>query len=130
MSSTTIVIGPADADDSGASAGATEGSGQASNSRRPGTIPTRDECLIGIAALNSLLVMRMITPAQANSMRANFMAMLRQYEPARQSPSAHLANESVLEIWRASPGLIDLLEPLLSAEQLEIIMREVRRDAG
>ena len=62
-------------------------------------------------------------------MRANFQAILRSHESSSSTGSARVADEDLLKLWRTHPGLVDLLEPLISAEQLDLVMREVRRDA-
>jgi hypothetical protein len=127
MTSNIILTPAADADSE--SSGKTKESSQTAGAGRSRTIPSRDECLQGIAALSGLVAMRILTPAQANTIRANFMAILREYEPARQAPSAHLPDEQVMELWRTHPELLDFIELLLTPEQLEMIMREVGRDA-
>jgi hypothetical protein len=108
----------------------TKNTSQSNSRRRSNAIPSVEDCLRAIAALSGLIALRVLTPAQANSIRANFVAILRQHEPARQTSTAQLADESVMEIWAKHPELLDYIEVLLTPEQLEMIMRQAGRDAN
>ena len=128
MSSTTLAVPePEDGDDEESEKSANPD--QSSGPRKPRYIPTRDECLAGIAGLNAALAIGLITPSKANSMRANFLAILRSHESSASTGSARVADEDLLKLWRTHPNLVDFFEPLVSAEQLDLVMREVRRDA-
>jgi hypothetical protein len=97
--------------------------------RSPGNAtPSHDACLEAIAALPGLVAMRILSPAQANSIRATYVEILRNHDRARQGQSAQLADDDVLKLWRDQPQLIDLLHPFLTQRQLELIMREARAD--
>jgi|SRR4051812_11035281 hypothetical protein len=126
MSTTTMAI-PEDGDDEQSETSSNRET--SSGPRKARHIPTREECLQGIAALTALIAMGLLTPARANAIRANFLAILRSHESGSSSGSARVADEDLLRLWRTQPGLIDLIQPLLTPEQLDLVMREVRRDA-
>ncbi len=126
MSSTTLALPREGDDEQNDSSSNPEHS---SGTRKPRHIPTREECLQGIAALNGALALGLITPSKANSMRANFQAILRSHESSSATGAARVADEDLLKLWRTQPGLVGLIEPLLTPEQLDLVMREVRRDA-
>jgi hypothetical protein len=92
------------------------------------SIPSREDCLKAMGAMPGLVGMRILKPAQANSIRAIYDSILDQHDRVRPGQSAPLADDDLLQLWRDQPHLIDLLEPLLSQEQLEMIMRKVRND--
>jgi hypothetical protein len=89
-------------------------------------IPTRQECLRAIAVLSGLTAMGKITPAKANSIRANYEAILREHDRARQGPAATIRDEDVLRVFENHPEDVELLQPLLTREQLNLLMRRSR----
>ncbi len=126
----SIVISPPAGDDDGESRDDAQSSNQGSSSRRSGTIPNREECLEKLARLPGMVAMKLLTPTEANTIRSILESILRHLEPVRRTPSAHLADEKVMGLWRPHPELLDHFEFLLTPEQLQEIMREVRGDAG
>ena len=72
--------------------------------RKPRYIPTRDECLAGIAGLIAAIAIGIITPSKANAIRANFQAILRSHESSSSTGSARVADEDLLKLWRTQPG--------------------------
>jgi hypothetical protein len=99
-----------------------------SDRRRRRASLSRDECLEAIAALPGLVAMRILSPAQANSIRATYAEILRHHDRAQQGHATQLADDDVLKLWHDHPQMIDLLQPLLTQSQLELIMRESRDD--
>ena len=89
-------------------------------------IPSPEDCLRAIAALPGLVAMRILTPAQSNSIRATYAAILQHHDRARHGQSAQLADDDVLKLWRDQPHLINLLHPILTQAQLDMIMRGAR----
>jgi hypothetical protein len=99
-----------------------------SNRSERSEIPSCEDCLQAIAALPGLVAMRFLTSAQANSIRATYVAILHYHDRNRQGHSAQLADDDVLKLWRDQPQLIDLLQPFLTQAQLDLLMREARDD--
>jgi hypothetical protein len=96
--------------------------------RAASAVPSREECLSAIAALNGLIALRILTSAQANSIGAGYVAILREHDRARQGTQRRLSDDDVRQIWNDQPHLIDMLESLLTDEQLEMVMRWSRSD--
>jgi hypothetical protein len=96
--------------------------------RSSGATPSRNECLQAIAALPGLVAMRILSPAQANSIRATYVEILRDHDRAQQGHSPQLTDDDVLKLWQDQPQMIDLLHPFLTQSQLGLIMREARDD--
>jgi hypothetical protein len=89
-------------------------------------IPTAQDCLRAIAALPGLTAIGKITPQKANSIRADYEAILRAHDRARQGPTVTIRDEDVLRVFANHPEDIELLQPLLTREQLDLLMRNMR----
>lgn len=91
-----------------------------------------EDCLRALTQLPGLLLMGMLTPAQANSMRATFATILQHHQKAQSTPIPGPATADVVQAVRNNPDLAAVLEPLLTDEQLESLMKEARddRDGG
>jgi hypothetical protein len=68
----------------------------------------------------------MLTPAQANSMRASHATILRYHEKRQSAPVHGPATADVMQAVRDHPELAAVLEPLMSDEQIESLMKEAR----
>jgi hypothetical protein len=91
-------------------------------------IPSAEDCLRAIAALPGLIAIRALTNAQANSIRASYESILRHHERSQDAPARHASDDHILKLVREQPGLLDLLEPFLTQDQLTIIMKEFKDD--
>jgi len=87
-----------------------------------------DQCLRALTQLPGLVAMGMLTPAQANSMRATYATILQHYQKTQSTPSHAPATADVVQAVRNNPELAALLEPLLTDEQIEALMQETRED--
>jgi hypothetical protein len=92
---------------------------------KPGSIPTEQDCLRMLAALNTLLLMGFIDPRRATAMRSTLAEILRYYrgqQASRTSPST-LSESDLATLLAADPKLVDLFAPLLSDEQVDWLLR-------
>src|SRR4051812_49564605 len=71
-------------------------------------IPTRKDCLRAIAALSGLTVIDKVSPAKANSIRANYVAILHEHARAQQDPAATIRDEDLERILQNHRDDIDL----------------------
>jgi hypothetical protein len=112
-------------DEHGQANGKSSGDSGQRRARQDG-IPSQEDCLRAIAQLSSLVALKVLTPLQANSIRANFEALLRHHHQSQASRPSQISDDRVLAILRASPELLSLLEPLLTDEQIALIGRDVK----
>ena len=97
--------------------------------RNQGHVPTRDECLHALAQLPGLVAMKVITPAQGNSIRSTYQAILAEHHKMHVGSQTSLANESVLKILQEQPALLALVEPMLTKDQIDLVMGKVKDDS-
>lgn len=110
---------PENADDSG-----TDGRGrtaQQNQARRH--VASEEECLRALGSLPALVALRLLTTAQANSIRGSYTAILQHYRQ-RASPTDRggVADDGLIEMLTRHPEYANLLEPLLSTEQIDAIL--------
>jgi hypothetical protein len=98
---------------------------------RPGksTIPSPDDCARAIAQLAGLVAMGMLKPAQANAIRAAFRDILHHHRTKAKEADKSVSNADVMDLLRHDPKLLNLLAPLLTSEQLDMVMSAGREDA-
>ncbi len=89
-----------------------------------GRIPSVNECLLALAQLPGLVATRVLSPTQANSIRSQFETILRHHPQSQQSHSPQITDEHLLKVLRAQPEALELLERLMTREQIDLIMRE------
>lgn len=96
-----------------------------SNTRKAGQILDERQCLAGLSQLPGLLAIGLLKPQTSNSMRGVFRDLLQHYQrTGRDAAKSSLANEDVLAILRENPAMLTMLAPLISDEQLQLIMGE------
>jgi hypothetical protein len=86
-------------------------------------IPKTDECLKALAQLPGLVAMKLLKPAEANAIRAAYREILQHYqkEHARED-RRRLSDADVLDLMRKDPKILGMLEPLLTDEQIAMVM--------
>lgn len=100
--------------------GGSRGRGERPSRRK---IPSADECLEMLAKLVGLLALRMITPAQANAMRATYTEILRNHQRNESRGSGNkVADADLLDVARNNPRMLALLEPFLTSDQIDLVM--------
>jgi hypothetical protein len=94
-------------------------SGGASN------IPTKKECLKALAQLPGLVVTGMLKTAQANALRGIYQTILQAHQKDEADGAAGaIADSDLREAIRRDPQLAALLEPLLTDQQIAMLMQE------
>ena len=111
-----------------AGAAAENSPGPGARSARPRAKPriaSEEECLAGLSQLPGLLTLGVIAPKLADSMRGAFNSILQHYrhQPAGKVTNA-LDQPRLQEIVRANPELVNLLEPLLTDVQIELLLKQ------
>jgi len=89
---------------------------------KPG-IPDAEDCLRAMAQLAGLVAMGLMKPAQANAIRAAFEVVLRHHKDKAKEAEKGLSNADVMELLRKDPQLLSLLEPLLTSDQVAMVMK-------
>jgi hypothetical protein len=87
-------------------------------------IASAEDCLAILSRLGSLVALGILSTAQANAIRSTYTAILQYHERQQSGPSRTVVNEKdMAKLLRKHPELAKLLEPLLSDEQIEILLR-------
>jgi len=86
--------------------------------RRPG-VSSVDECLAALSALPKLVALGLLSPAQANAIRAAYQAVLRHHSQQDGAPHRRAADQAGLrQVLRENPQLANFLVGLLSDEDI------------
>lgn len=89
------------------------------------SIPSEEDCLISLSRLPGLLTMGFISTSNANSMRGVYATILRHLQQDKSARSnQQLDNDSVVDMLRRDPKILSLLEPLLTQEQVAMVMHD------
>lgn len=95
--------------------------------RKRGTIASREDCLSALTNLPGAVAMGLLKPAQANSMRASYTEILRYHQRNEiHSDRNGMADADVLEIMRKDPKMFSVLEPFLTDEQIDLVMKNAK----
>lgn len=89
---------------------------------RESGIPTIEECLRALAQVPGLVAMGILEPAQANAIRSTYREILLHHKSTAKETERTISNADVMDLLRKSPKVLDLLTPLLTPEQLDMIM--------
>ncbi len=92
-------------------------------------IPSENDCLRAIAQMAGLVALGLLEPAQANSARASFRELLAHYRGRAREAEKGLSNANVMDVLRQDPKLLDLLAPLLTSEQIDMVMNATNEGA-
>ena len=85
-------------------------------------IPSAEDCVAALAQLPGLVALKYISPAQANAARGVYQAILKHYQQARAaSAQPGIADADLLEIARTHPEILNMLEPLLTDVQMDLV---------
>ncbi len=100
-------------------------------SRRPKVnVPSADECLAALGRLPGAVAMKFITPAQASAMRASYAEILRHHQKCEtRSERKAIADEDVIELMRNDSKAFSIMEPFLTDEQVDMVLRGAK-DGG
>jgi hypothetical protein len=93
-------------------------------------IASVDDCLAILSRLGGLVTLGMLSPAKANTLRGVYTTILQHHERQQSGPSRTIGNDQELaKLLRKHPDLSSLLEPLLTDEQIAVLMGG-GKDAG
>ncbi len=97
-----------------------------SNSQEAGDddlgVPSREKCKRAIGSLPGLVAMKVLTPSQSNAIRAAYETLLKEHDKSQYGQQAQLSDEDVMNIYRMEPKLVSLIEPLLTTDQVNMVM--------
>jgi len=86
--------------------------------RHPGVL-TVEECLMGLSALQKLIVLGIVTPAQASALRANYQAILNFHCQQDAAPHRRPVDQGGLrQALRDNPQLANFLAGVLSEDDI------------
>ncbi len=117
-----------DTTDEGVETNAEAASQRQSRRRNPGQVLDQQQCLTGLSQLPGMLAMGLIKPAQANAMRGVFKELLDHHREDRQQASGAVSTDDMIAAVRKNPALLKLFEPMLTDEQLDMVMNAVKED--
>jgi hypothetical protein len=86
-------------------------------------VPSDEECLRNIAHTARLVALGILKPAAANTIRSAFRDILQYRKNKAKEAENNLANADVLEAVRNNPEMLGLLEPFLTQEMINAIMK-------
>jgi hypothetical protein len=107
-----------------------DASASQSRRRRKGRILTADDCRQMLGELPSLITLKLITPAQANAITRTLQTLMSESRASQASGPAKVADENLIALLREQPHVLEMIEPMLTDEQVDQIMKGVRDDAG
>ena len=103
--------------------------GSPRSQRTRGKVPNENDCLEALAALPGLITMKMVSTSQANSMRGIFKTILDHHRKnAAHGDQPHLADDDFQTLLQTNPEMFNMLEPLLTDAQIDMIMRQEAKD--
>lgn len=89
-----------------------------------GTIPSEQDCLRMLAALNTLLLMGFIDPRRATAIRGGLAELLRHFRGrANSAVQPALSEADLAKLLQADPSIVDLVAPFLTEEQIAFLLR-------
>lgn len=90
--------------------------------RKNRKLPTTEEILQMLLHLNGLVTIKMLSTSEATVIQRNLRTILDVQLKRTQGGQDGLPQEALAELCRADPHILDLLEPLLSDEQVQWLM--------
>jgi hypothetical protein len=90
--------------------------------RRKGSGLSREECLAMLSQLPNLVLLKVLSPAQANSIRGVLHTILQTNHGSQPTGTTAAANDDLLRTLRERPELLQLIEPLLTDETFNMLM--------
>ncbi len=101
-----------------------------SNREERRKIPSLEDCLFAFASLAGAVAMGVIKPAQANTIRASYAEILRYHQKNESRNDRNgMADADVMEIMRKDPKMFSMMEPFLTDEQIDLVMKNAK-DGG
>ena len=86
-------------------------------------IPSEEDCLRAIAHVARLAALGMFKPSVANTIRSAFRDIFQYHKSKAKEAEKNVANADVLEAVRNDPKMLGLLEPFLTQDVINAIMK-------
>jgi hypothetical protein len=86
-------------------------------------IPTEEDCLRAIAHAARLAALGVFKPSVANTVRSAFRDILQHHRSKTKETEKNVANADVLEAVRNDPKMLSLLEPYLTQDMIDSLMK-------
>ncbi len=102
---------------------------QENEARGPGAkrhVASEEECLAALSRIPALILLGMLTTAKANAMRGSYAAILQHYRQKQIPTDRGVADDALVDILSRNPEFANMLEPLLSAEQIASILARAK----
>jgi hypothetical protein len=96
--------------------------------RRKGRILSREECLAMLSVMPDLVTLKYISTAQANTNRAILRTILQECHGPQPTTATATANDDLLRTLREQPELLEMIEPLLSDDTFDMLMKGFKED--
>lgn len=93
-------------------------------------ILSENDCLRRIARTAELVALGVFKPSVANALRSSYRDILQHHKAKAKEAEKNLSNGDVIEVLKKDPRLLSLLEPLLSQEQVDMIMKSADGSNG
>ena len=90
---------------------------------RQSDVPSEEACLLAIAQVARLVALGMFKPAAANAIRSAFRDILQHHKSKAKEAEKNVVNADVLDAVRNDPKLLSLLEPFLTQDMINAIMK-------
>jgi hypothetical protein len=84
----------------------------------------KEDILAKLEHLAACVVIGVVPTQRANAMRGIYATILSNLNDAPNPGAASLSNDEVLEFLRGSPKSLKLIEPFLTKEQIDLIIRK------
>lgn len=108
-----------------------QSSGQQAGRKKRNPIASEAECLSALSSLPKLMLLNMVTTAQANAIRGIMDTLLSHHaKPVGTVVSSSPGGNTLVDLVKANPQLADALTPLLGAEDVQAILRDPECDDG
>lgn len=85
---------------------------------------SKGDVLYQLGQMPGLIAIGILPPAKANAMKGVYHTILAHIGDSPQRAAARVADEDVIKILQQQPELLKALQPFLTPEQLELIIRE------
>ena len=86
-------------------------------------IPSLDDCARLMAKLIGMVTIGLMKPAQAGAIRNMLRDLMHYHQGKAKDTEKALSNADVLDLMKKNPAALSLLEPFLTQEQVDMIMR-------
>lgn len=87
-------------------------------------VPSKAELLAKLEYLAGALAIGAVPPSTANAIKGIYATMLRHIDDVLPTSAGALSDHEVLKVLRENPELLKFIKPLLTQEQIDLIIRE------